>query len=1374
MKKNKNKYFSKIYNENNGQYYLGLDIGTNSIGWAIHNENNDLLDFGVYLDNNISDSKERRSSRSAKRNLRRRNYRLDMFESLAIDFNLIDKELKSKTQFKMYDEHFANKRSELEYSQGTFFPTLYHLKAKGISEKLSKEDIFLCLRHSLKNRGHFLSYLPYEDLEGKLKDNDIVEAWLSKYGITNYDEFFNTAISISNKFTTKKDRTTALENEYKACDKEIDYNKAKAKELSDELSFILGYSPKLKHIENMPINDKGEVISFKISAIDEQVDLPDAVYKLEEIASIFEVKKILGSYNVLSEFMVSKFHKYNKYLYDPRTIYGNINEHYEENIKGFATSDETKDFVKKCLKNGKKIPYLRNFENRILPNQLYYHEAMKLLNKQRGFYEDIITDEFIDKYSKLLKSRIPYYVGPLSQSNVYSENSWIDRSLHTNEHKVTPYNIDEINKTEINKEFIRRMVKTDPYYKGENVEVLHKRSYTYEYFNVLSDLSNFVISYEGENGRHLTKSEKDILLEKFYKTKDAKTINKTKLVKAIEALLGLGDFRLYNDNVDEDTKYSSLKTYIELNLEFKLGLNENDLDEFSKILTLFEDRVLKKEEVNNFLNDRNINLDEKTIKKIVLLNYQGYGKFSKRLLSEEEFEFEGNKGSILNLLLTEDVRFNQIMASNNKEIENQKLYYKDKLEKKNKLDYSLVEDMYGSNIVKAELNNLFIVLNELHKIYGTPKEITIEMAREKTGGGQVKSRKKQLEDQLKELKNNNKKDNTEFIKNMEEYLEENDFISDKIMLYFQQLGKDLYSFKDGKYEMLDLDKIHNSNSKYDIDHIIPYSFNFDNSLNNKVLVDQKYNSMKSNKVPLEIEGLNSDAYKEYIAFLRKSDLISAKKRDNLLMPSLSKFENQGFKNSQLNDTRYITKEIKSILEAYYLVNDLSVQINTISANVVKPIDRKCKIVKIREISDKHHAIDAYMASVVYKAIKEKAPWIDSKKAKYFKEKATEDEKKKFIKSKKDMVKMDKFVEEIYMSIDGSNLIEKIDNKQYRRVYKVRKKVTGEFWHANYGKKKEQDKIANLLVYRTDKEKQKNHAITSMNSARVDVFKKDNKNYIFGVSKSYFNKSGKRVTLNKEAYKYGLEVMNREIWNKKQIEGKNVTLEDFKFSLWYNDLFELNGERYFRTGIALKSQTLEGSILNERALKLAEIEGLIYRNSFINDNKYNDIVTLLYAMYIQNNKKDVFFSKNSSIGAEKTISLLNMLYWYDYILNDNSTIKYDKFDEVYDTTQKQEIAKKYFELIINNESLTTKPNKVIVDEFKGVFESELNEVDFQRLSNLNHFQLISEYNKTIKNNKQGRFRKGISKEEITKIVQSPLGHKQKKITNEKFSWEFTIK
>lgn len=100
---------------------------------------------------------------------------------------------------------------------------------------------------------------------------------------------------------------------------------------------------------------------------------------------------------------------------------------------------------------------------------------------------------------------------------------------------------------------------------------------------------------------------------------------------------------------------------------------------------------------------------------------------------------------------------------------------------------------------------------------------------------------------------------------------------------------------------------------YDIDHIIPRSRFFDDSLENKVVVESHLNNEKGNKTAMEyIKGGSTKGYKLFspTAFEDHVNKLFFRKKRKLL---LSEDVPEGFSNRHLVDSRYISKKLNELL-----------------------------------------------------------------------------------------------------------------------------------------------------------------------------------------------------------------------------------------------------------------------------------------------------------------------------------------------------------------------------------------------------------------------------------------------------------------------------
>ncbi|KRN88591.1 type II CRISPR RNA-guided endonuclease Cas9 [Ligilactobacillus ceti] len=171
----------------NTKYYVGLDIGTSSVGWAVTDANYELLKvnghktWGSRLFTEAETALERRTHRATRRRLQRRKQRLDLLDELfAEELAKVDPQFLLRLKESQY--HMEDKSTDDKYvlfndqnrTDGEFFteyPTIYHLRSELMQGK--KEDIravYLALHHIVKYRGHFLLPGDNYDMQGNLSE----------------------------------------------------------------------------------------------------------------------------------------------------------------------------------------------------------------------------------------------------------------------------------------------------------------------------------------------------------------------------------------------------------------------------------------------------------------------------------------------------------------------------------------------------------------------------------------------------------------------------------------------------------------------------------------------------------------------------------------------------------------------------------------------------------------------------------------------------------------------------------------------------------------------------------------------------------------------------------------------------------------------------------------------------------------------------------------------------------------------------------------------------------------------------------------------------------------------------------------------------
>lgn len=180
-------------------YYIGYDIGTNSVGWAVTDENYKLMRakgkdlWGVRLFSEAETAADRRIKRSNRRRYERRSQRLQLLREIFEEEILkIDKDFFARLDESFFypeDKKIDGKYSlfnDKSYTDKEYFdeyPTIFHLRKELInpSEKKDIRLYFLVLNQMMKRRGHFL-------LEGEIQNTDDIAPFKKKIQYLLNDE----------------------------------------------------------------------------------------------------------------------------------------------------------------------------------------------------------------------------------------------------------------------------------------------------------------------------------------------------------------------------------------------------------------------------------------------------------------------------------------------------------------------------------------------------------------------------------------------------------------------------------------------------------------------------------------------------------------------------------------------------------------------------------------------------------------------------------------------------------------------------------------------------------------------------------------------------------------------------------------------------------------------------------------------------------------------------------------------------------------------------------------------------------------------------------------------------------------------------------
>lgn len=1019
-------------------YFVGLDIGTNSAGIAACDEEYKLLRhkgnsmWSSMVFDSANPAEERRTFRTARRRNNRAKQRIHLLQELMApailqvdpDFFVRvkesalwadDKTTGSKFNY-FNDENYTDKDYYKQY------PTIHHLICELINNELPHDPrlVYIATSYILSHRGHFLNPANKDNIDEVRDISATFQELKNWYEITRETEFpFNCTAEEFGEVLTKNKGVDNKNNAFYRLlfnGKKPKPNENSPADPSLLLSLIAGKKTNLSKLfmnENYSELDDIDLTSEKFDEQEDQLrtELGDDFGLISAAKNLYDwsvISDMLNGKNYISESKVAVYEEHKKDLGNLRKVVKKyIPQHYNEifriadntSTKGKEINNYTKysgnlrqikeiknwgqvAIFKSCnqaefcaylkkkfdgitpnaddeeyaaytevaskIKANTLCPLQVNSDNRTIPYQLYYAELKQILSNAENYIPELRkSDKYgtvSEKILSIMTFKIPYYVGPLDTAN--SQNAWIVKKSKDN---IYPWNFDDIVDHEKSEnEFIRRMTCKCSYLAGE--DVLPKNSLLYTKFIVLNEINTITI-----NGQRLSaEAKQDLYNEVFMKRKKVSL----KMIKEHFIANGVMKSEDILRGIDENVK-SSLKPWHDFYKLMSNGyLTEEQVEEIILRITCTTDKT----RLYNWLREK-MNLTEADAKYVSALKYSDFGRLSKQLLTEI-YDVDPKSGEIVNPNIIKMMWENNL---NLMEILSQSYHYRSEIERINRDYYGSTEElsfnermekMYIPNAVRRPIKRSMEMLHEVVKICGKPpKRIFIEMARELTDpqnkGKRTLSRRDKIEEYFKKFSDEEiSKIRQELEKVTNEQLQ-----SDKLYLYFMQLGKCMYSRE--KITISDLNKKKaDGKDLYDIDHIFPQSKVKDDSIDNRVLVLSTLNALKDdNLVPAKIRKQMSSFWKK----LHDNKLISDKKFERLTRSTpFSDEELTGFINRQLVETRQSAKAVVELIKQDFPESEIVY----VKAGLTSQFRQENNIVKCREINDLHHAKDAYLNIVM--------------------------------------------------------------------------------------------------------------------------------------------------------------------------------------------------------------------------------------------------------------------------------------------------------------------------------------------------------------------------------------------------------------------------
>lgn len=489
-------------------------------------------------------------------------------------------------------------------------------------------------------------------------------------------------------------------------------------------------------------------------------------------------------------------------------------------------------------------------------------------------------------------------------------------------------------------EDLEKMIGLCTFEKKNEIKRAPKNSISAEEFVLYENLNKLSIVNKGEK-RKLTNEERELVVCEAYKKNEIKYTGLRKLLNLSEE--ERFSTLSYSNKVEiaktENTKFVSLKGYHEIRKAIEANLckdrwleikyNRKMLNDIAYVLSIAK----TDEDIEKQLNLREIPKD--IIKAVLNLSFSKFNNLSITAIEK------------ILPYLKEGYQYNE--ACDKAGYDFKAVYEGIKSFKLPQIDI----DEIVNPVVNRALAQTRKVINAVIDEYGSPIGINVELARELAKN--FKDRKT-IEKEQKE-----NRDNRENLRNELKDLMGKEPTGAEILkyrLWSQQKEECAYT-----QDRIPLEKLFDAGS-YEIDHIIPFSRSFDDSMNNKILVKGTENQRKGNRLPYEYFGEDEERWHNFEVWVEESNL-HPKKKYNLLKKKFSKEEQREFKERNLTDTKYICSYISNFIanRLIFKKSEPKRKVITINGRATAYLRAKWGLTKVREDGDKHHALDATVVAV---------------------------------------------------------------------------------------------------------------------------------------------------------------------------------------------------------------------------------------------------------------------------------------------------------------------------------------------------------------------------------------------------------------------------
>ncbi len=1000
-------------------FYLGLDIGTDSVGYAATDEQYRLRKhkgepvWGVTLFEKAELAKERRAKRTARRRIDRRQQRVALLEELfapeigKIDPNFFLRRRESalfpedtQAGVRLFDGGITDK----EYHR--LYPTIHHLIVD-LMESREPHDVrlvYLACAWLVAHRGHFLLdasadaatdfHAVYKDFRAYLKDEaNSILPWDEDVQADTLLEIMKAPIGIKRREDLFKERIYHGKKPSKAADEAFPYSRdaivtllCGGKAAPNDLFGTTEYEA----VDSFSLSMDEESFADTLSKLGEESEL---LLKLRALYDCALLQQTLNGHNFISEAKKDVYEQHKsdlanlkqlvrKYAPDKYKLIfcdeGKDNyAAYSGNAKSCSSPQAVKhvqkaDFSDFLLKTLKELP-VEACDREAYEAMLERLRQHTFLPKQRDSDNRVIPQQlYYAELDRILDSASAYL--PMLSQTDEDGISTADKIRSIFRFRV-PYYVGPLNRASEHAWLVRKDGKIYPW----NFEKMVDLDRTEEQF--IQRMTNYCTYLPGKevlpvhsllysryrvldeinnltvNGKSIPVPVKQRLVTELFEKRGKVTRKDIHNFLRSNGYLEAGDEL---GGIDVSIK-SSLRSRHSFRRMLESGaLTEAQAEDILRHAAYSED----KGRMERWLAREYPQLSKEDRDYILRLKLKGFGRLSARLLTGvyHTDPETGEMRSIMDMLWETNENLMQLLSD--------RYTFREQIEKLAADYYSdhpqtlseRLDDMYISNAVKRPILRTLKITEEVVKAMGgAPKKIFVEMARDsgddKRGkGGKGGKRTKSRREQLLELY---AKIKTEEARTLEAELHAMGDMADNRL----QSDKLFLWYTQMGRCMYTGDPITLSmlaNGDCNIDHIYPRSKVQDDSvLNNKALCFSKINKDKDENYPIKAD--IREKMRPYWENLLKCGLIEKEKFHRLTRATgFTDDELHEFISRQLVETRQSTKAAAQLLKERYP----ETEIVYVKAGLVSRFRQEFELFKSRTVNDLHHAKDAYLNIVV--------------------------------------------------------------------------------------------------------------------------------------------------------------------------------------------------------------------------------------------------------------------------------------------------------------------------------------------------------------------------------------------------------------------------